>query len=168
MRLLWLASCIGLLYTLFSTYSEISPWVNLNLQYKALPVSREAYFYGAAGTFIFFSILILALLNAVPLLPRRAILAPNKDFWFSNFKHRRELNGILQGGIYAIAALMNYGFAVMLITTGANNHVYGAYVYSADWQLPAGALLLALVPVAFLRLFFRKINLLDNKTEIPD
>lgn len=161
-RFVWVVSCLGLLWCLFKTYSEINPKVVL-FSRNMPAISRDVYFYGSASIFLLYSLLFIGLVSVVPIMPRRFILVPNRNYWFAAYKNRKMLNRILQGWIFAMAAVVNYFFMLGLMVVVSRNHLYGAMPFNGGWQLPLGfAFILSLIS-PFFRLTISKIDLMDNR-----
>ncbi|MES2389315.1 MAG: hypothetical protein V4543_15040 [Bacteroidota bacterium] len=163
-RVLWLASGLLLLYVLFSTYAEMSPTVFLTHDRSQAPVDRQLYFYGAAGIFLIYNILLFIIVRMVPFLPKKALVVPNKAFWFSDREHRKALNGVIQSWVFILSALINMLFLILLEITGSRNHVHGDLPFENTWHLPVLLAALVLLPLGlFIRLNMSKLEIMDNR-----
>lgn len=165
-KILWIISCVGFLFALFTSYGNAAEklWLGFD-DINQFAVTRNAYFYGALAVFMLFNLLLVSIANLVIALPKAFIFVPKKDFWVANRDNRKDLNTILQSWVYFTACVLNTLLVTVCIYFGEKNHANYLITFEKYWLFNVVLVMAFSLVLPFFRLFIPKGNLLDNSEQ---
>ncbi|MDJ1481020.1 DUF1648 domain-containing protein [Cytophagaceae bacterium YF14B1] len=144
-RLLKILSWLGALAFLLYSYYYLPDQIAIHYNHEGVPdnfLSRESFFYIAAGFIILVNVILSLIGRLVLGLPNQAILVPNANHWLANKTSREQLMYILRNWINALALILNvYTMAMLFITLRLHTN-QRVFLSDFTWILFAGVALI--------------------------
>lgn len=166
LRLVWAISATGFLYALFYFYGHISQIVDIELINGHFLLSRNEFFFFFFFIFAIANFLIIWLRQLIPAIPDKLFWIPRRQFWLTDYLHRKSANVILQNNLALLAATVNYFIIFWMMVVGSDNHFEGTRNPNLSFfQWPA-IFMVFCVLMPWFRLWVKNPNLLSQRDRI--
>jgi len=160
-KFIWILSLLLFTSVLLYGYYLVPDAVCVSFDSNGNPIDyieRKKAFYGFAGIFAFFNILVMALERFFILIPNRMKPVPNKAYWLSTEETNQALNFVLSDWFYSFLAVINLCFIIIYYVFTKINRDIQSSILQYSWLLPVCSIfIIAWIIYLPFRLFINKI-----------